>query len=105
MPELDTEPFVDKLASLGTTADEIAASLKALGIEGTPYDSCLCPLAVYLTQTTGIRVTVSEVCVTIRPEHEHFRTFMLTRGQSVFVKRFDKCKYPALLRRYQPPTP
>lgn len=86
-----------KLAELGGTPAEVAASLQELGIAGHRRRSSDCPIAVYLRGIFGGRVTagVSHCFLWIQRVADVKVT--MTPAVKAFVEEFDKGVYPALI--------
>jgi hypothetical protein len=53
----------DLLVGLGTTADEVASSLGASGVRGTPRSNRTCPVALYLSAIMGADPRVRSVTI------------------------------------------
>jgi peptidoglycan/LPS O-acetylase OafA/YrhL len=100
-PPLGKEWLSTTLTELGSTADEVAASLRTAKITGRPYDPEKCPVARYVTQrarnilpTVLVTVTIGSIAgLTIQqgggiayPRVE----VPLTRAVSDFVCAFDQ---------------
>ena len=88
------------LRSLGTTADEVAASLEKLGVLGQRQHGEHCPLARYLTECFGKKAFVGHDDVAI-PRHDkpQLASEVLDRlpvGSYHFVRQFDGGAYPML---------
>lgn len=82
------------LAALGGTADEVAASLRQLGVKGVPDDPDSCPLAQLM------KLGVSTPIVSTRkifwgPAHEC--SMHITAPLLAFVIAFDRGAYPDLV--------
>ena len=87
------------LDALGSTTDQIAASLKAKGIKGLLGHGCSCPIYNYLV---GEGVPVREVDsdqVTVEPPAPDAPLVLvdLTDSVSDFVWSFDLGRYPELV--------
>lgn len=86
----------DLLKGLGSTSDEVAASLLAAGHHGRRYSNCRCPLAAHL-KAHGVLGPV--VC----PSYVDFDgpdgpdCVFLPPGAFLFREGFDAGRYPALV--------
>ena len=86
------------LTSLGSTSEEVAASLRAQGVKGIPGDSCRCAIAVAVrakcsgfakwAKVTARGVTFDDPQVIDPPTPEAVRQF---------IKDFDGRKYIDLI--------
>jgi hypothetical protein len=91
------------LASLPTTAPEIAALFDELSISGQTRMACACPVANYLgghLKDGAAGFTVTQVDVTVDHETEPGETAVVEMPPHVgeFVRRFDNGDYPHLER-------
>jgi hypothetical protein len=103
----------DLLVGLGTTADEVASSLDASGVRGTPRSNRTCPVALYLSAVMGAdprvrSVTVGHCSMVIALATPDLRPagrllVQLPKPVRRFVSAFDALKYPENVRR--PSTP
>ena len=85
-----------KLQELGTSAKEIAKSLKEKKIVGIQGDLFSCPLAKYLRKhfpRYNCGVTGLSVITTIRPNKPIYHSKPL----QIFIVNFDSGKYPFLI--------
>jgi len=89
------------LERLGSTADEVAASLKRLGVKGRRGSALTCPLAKYLnSRLPGTQPTkVSSVSFQVTGSQLY-----VPAGCSDFVRRFDIGRYPELDIDHKPLT-
>ncbi len=87
------------LAELGSTPDEIAASLRKRNITGYPGSPEHCPLFNYLNDTRGLPVVaVSQWFVTYETWFPGTGRYSLTEAEYGFVRGFDRGDYPGLDR-------
>lgn len=92
------------LASLGDTADDVAARLSAHGVVGEPRSGSDCAVAVYLNAVLGGSRSFQSLMVGTGSVRIHLQgsrlplTVRLPRPVSVFVARFDTGNYPRLER-------
>jgi hypothetical protein len=89
--------------SLGTTPGDVAASLVALEVRGSPRNSSECAMARYLRAVIGTETCVSDVSVSDRRVHVT-RTqrqppimVRLPRPVIKFIRAFDLGGYPELV--------
>ncbi len=104
----------DLLVGLGATADEVASSLEAAGVRGTPRSNRTCPIALYLSAVMGAdprvrSVTVghcSMVIALVAPDLRPAGRLLLQLPKPVrrFVSAFDALKYPESVRRPSVPV-
>jgi hypothetical protein len=82
-----------RLATLGSTADEVAATLAREGITGRRNDSQACPIAVYVKPVIppGVGLTVSclRPVVWLLTHSEIWDSFKTPPGVEDFVFVFD----------------
>lgn len=86
------------IADLGGNVDEIAASLKRLGIRGVPGDGCLCPIARYLLANGVNAVYIGPLWIEFEEEEIPERVVTpVTACQ--FITAFDEYpeRYDALI--------
>jgi len=88
-------PLVEKLerlcADLGDSPDAIAAFLEGQGIKGFRMSAFQCPVAIYLSRATGVRIGVASYI------GENERNDIVPPGPvSKFVQAFDVGYYPQL---------
>lgn len=90
----------DRLRALGDSADEIAASLRTLGVSGSTGTTCACPLAIFIRQNTAA------VAVSVTHEHIELNGYILHTPSpaQVFIDEFDAKSYPELIRNPNEPT-
>ena len=62
---MEEDPTIQELlARLGDTPDEVARNLEARGCKGPPQNDCFCPVAQYLSRSTGKAASATDhVCV------------------------------------------
>jgi len=100
------------LCELGTSPDEVAASLRAAGVHGVPRDNRSCAIALYLTALMGSDPRVRGVNVghcsllldtAAPPEFRpHGRLLVqLPKPVRQFVAAFDARQYPTVTREPQ----
>jgi hypothetical protein len=78
------------LTRLGTTADEVAATLRDLGIRGQRFDGCDCPVARYLADH-GHEMAVGSVSA-----KSQWERVLLPHPVAHFAMAFDQGAYPEL---------
>ena len=98
----------DLLVGLGTTADEVASTLDAAGVRGTPRSNRSCPIALYLSAVMcadpRVRsVTVghcSMVIALVAPDLRPAGRLLVQLPKPVrhFVSAFDALRYPENVR-------
>jgi len=99
-------PFTDgglraALDALGSTTDEIAATLLRLGHRGVQMVACRCPIASYLTAV----MDASEVEASPASVRVHHLDFpfpvrgMVPTPVAAFMSRFDVGDYPDLIEK------
>ena len=104
----------DLLVGLGSTPDEVASSLEASGVRGTPRSNRNCPIALYLSAVMGAdprvrSVTVGHCSMVIALATPDLRPagrllVQLPKPVRRFVSAFDALKYPENVRRPNPPV-
>jgi hypothetical protein len=84
----------EELSYLGTTPDDIARSLTALGIKGEPHSSCNCPISNYL-EAVGFKCASVGEDMIILNDHN----YILEDNNPIrsFIISFDLMKYPELV--------
>ena len=90
------DKITESLVALGTTAEEVAASLEARGIKGVLEMPSSCPIARYIRTIIN-----SDELVQIYAGS----TFVMVQGEKIstpkavelFVEQFDECKFPFLI--------
>ena len=96
------------LAKLGQTPDQIAKSLKTLGIVGTICEPTTCPLAIYLGQVLPPRGNTGQGYWQVggdwiegidRESLELVVELETSPALQVFIDRFDKGQYPDLVAK------
>ena len=101
------------LAELGSTPDEVAASLQSTGIRGTPKDNRSCAVALYLSALVGTEPRIRSVTVghcslmisLITPADARPAgrlCVQLPKPVRGFVAAFDGHQYPEVTR--EPPA-
>jgi hypothetical protein len=103
----------DLLVGLGTTPDEVASSLGAAGVRGTPRSNRTCPIALYLSAVMGAdprvrSVTVGHCSMVIALATPDLRpagrlVVQLPKPVRRFVSAFDALRYPENVRRPSAP--
>lgn len=88
------QTLMESLIVLGSSADEVADRLAALGFKGRRNATGECPLARYLTETLRRRVCVGTIEVYPDPGGEN--AFPLPLACRDFVAGFDEGKWPLL---------
>lgn len=84
----------DYLAALGRTDDEVAATLRRLGITGRQFAVSHCPVANYLREHAGMaHPNVSPRAVTTRNEHVTY----VPAPVAGFIRAFDLGYFPDLI--------
>ena len=94
-PANETEDILRALNIL--TPKEIAKKFKHLGIKVEVSSAFSCPLSIYLEERTGKEYTITDKVYTYYDECG-LMVGDLPRSVSKFVKRFDKRKYPELIK-------
>jgi hypothetical protein len=104
----------DLLVGLGTNADEVASSLEATGVRGTPRSNRTCPIALYLSAVMGAdprvrSITVGHCSMVIALATPDLRPagrllVQLPKPVRRFVSAFDALKYPDNVRRPNMPV-
>lgn len=84
----------DYLAALGRTADEVAATLAALGMTGSQIVADYCPVARYLHDHAKLGWAAVS-CASIAGDR--FATFDTPGPVADFVRAFDRGAYPELI--------
>lgn len=86
------------LEGLGTTPHEVALTLMAQGIKGTPVASFNCPVAKYIQRHVGDdqRASVAWKARLRGLERQHMVEADLPYAVDRFVSQFDSGKYPEL---------
>ena len=105
----DEQAFNDALADLGGTPDEVAESLRRLGIKGKRKSGETCPLAYFIAAKFGDVVTYAEVdtCgveIEIDRGNADLRWVDFASPCEQFVVRFDKGEYPDLVSPQEVPS-
>jgi hypothetical protein len=92
---MTVDDITDTLAALGDTPDEIAASLRRLGIRGQRAVMCDCPLSRYATEALGEPVMIGFGTASVFVELDDGTELVteLTEAQRQFVWRFDHRGY------------
>lgn len=96
------------LQELGADDDDVARKLESMGVTGTPGDEHGCAVAAYLSAIVPTDPQV--VTVLVKPRHVVLDTaekgrparVRLPRPLRLFVARFDRGAYPALVRPQVP---
>lgn len=88
----------DKLASMNT-ADEIADYFRYEGITGYPTSHVSCPIANWMSQQTGGKVSVADVVVDLLASPENLKVLETTGAMLAFIRKFDSLDYPDLLSK------
>ena len=92
------EELAALLASLGSSADEVADALYAAGVRGKPDDATCCPVANWLSEETGFEPYVERegVClyldIDINDEQPQLRA-ETPAAVAEFIRRFDHDGY------------
>ena len=89
-----------RLEALGTTAAEVAESLRAMGVRGVRGNPCTCPIARYLGP--GWEVSGNEAAGV---DVLHYRLVSLPSPVRAFLRGFDGGLYPELECEATPATP
>lgn len=84
----------NKLLALGNTPDEVAANLNKFGVKGIRKKSCYCPIANYVSGLIGKEIAVN--CYVILSLTDWESVTINNDVVSVFVRNFDRGKYPEL---------
>lgn len=96
--EFECERATKALAALGDTADEVARTLRALGVTGVPSRAQECVIARYLGAELSTVVRVDPVDVSFwavdSKGYSRIETPQVILG---FIRRFDRHEYPELI--------
>ncbi len=106
----------DLLAGLGSDADQVAASLQAAGVLGTPRSNRSCPVALYVNSLMGsdpcirsVAVGPCSLLITIVSRHDQrpggHLLVQLPKSVRRFVAAFDDLGYPDMIRPPLDPHP
>lgn len=95
---IDPTVVMDKLRNF-ETADELAAYFKEEGVKGVRATASSCPIALYFTQHTGKKVTVSSRIKIWESEVQMGESFGHTPATEKFIDLFDEGFYPELCQR------
>lgn len=102
--QLSTTWLASLLNSLGSTGDEVAATLRKASVKGIPADIWKDPVAVYISARTRdlappdaeieVVVTAEEIVVSVTaasaaPDHDHEVTASTPDAVEDFLDRFD----------------
>lgn len=90
------------LESLGDSAGEVAAILRAKGIRGAVGSSCRCPLSIHLSAEVGQQVRITATDARICTNEGSFTITPFARAANgralfAFVCAFDSRDYPELI--------
>lgn len=90
----------DRLRALGSSADEIAVSLRTLGVSGSSGTPCACPLATFIRQNTAV------VAVSVTHGYIALNGYLIHTPSPVrvFIDEFDAKRYPELIHNPNEPT-
>ena len=94
-----TASLLSHLAALGSTQDEVAATLRAAGIKGLPGKACSCPVAEWVTWAGFTQVEVGKESITGLYVFTAQEKVVLGHAGPVvdFVRAFDGGGYPDLI--------
>lgn len=93
-----TEESVEEwLDSLGTTADEVANSCRALGYKGRPQQARVCPISNGAKQHFGVPFASAYKSVFVGELGGNYTRVNLTRPVDEFIQKFDDGEYPDLV--------
>lgn len=84
------------LASLGDSADDIAAFLEGQGVRGRPRTRSLCPIATHLRDVFGYTACVSCQTISLSSTTGLHALVGTPKAVSGFISAFDGGAYPAL---------
>jgi hypothetical protein len=96
------------LAEMGNSADEVAETLQATGVQGVPRDNRSCAVALYLSALVGTEpsirsiavghcsLTINLVALDARPAGR--LQVQLPKPVRRFVAAFDARQYPMVIR-------
>jgi hypothetical protein len=79
---------------------EIAEKFKEMGIRGVPGDACNCPVAVYLSRETELRIFTGiedYFIASLVNSEEILIDGFIPHNVKKFIKQFDHGKYPELV--------
>jgi hypothetical protein len=88
---MNSQEALQKLNTLGDTADKVAASLETLGIKGNPGWPSSCPIANYLISCGNDDCNVGTVSFRVGIE-----VAWIPASVQDFIHDFDHGKYPQL---------
>lgn len=89
----------DFLSSLGTRGVEVAATLKANGVNGIKHESTMCPLANALNSRFGMIPSVGPYSIAFYSVDEREDLVVQTPHYiAEFLRDFDRGEYPELDR-------
>jgi hypothetical protein len=86
-----------KLATLGTTPDEVAAALEAEGCKGWRGLPASCPVAKYLNKLGWQDVSVASTTYIFAEDGGMLAHFALPWAVANFFEGFDNRRYPNLI--------
>lgn len=87
--------ITEALNSLGSTVDEVRATLAVRKIKGG-HSSQSCPVAIYLTQTLGLLAHVSQGSSGVSKNQDEYYGVPNPIPVAHFVARFDRDEFPEL---------
>lgn len=101
---MNSQTKLDRLlGDLGAkSSDEIASFLEGQGLVGQQGFSRQCPLAVYLSQTLGLDVSVGMLWITLYRQHKAVSKFLTPESVRIFIDYFDHGIFPNLIRKEKP---
>lgn len=91
---IDFHVAFDKLASM-ESADEIAGYFRYEGIKGIPKQHDSCAIAVWMSQQTGGKISVSDIVRELKVPSNQAIT---TKPMLAFIRKFDSLDYPELIK-------
>lgn len=96
--EFERERLVKTLTALGNTADEVANTLKTLGVTGVPCVSRQCVVARHLEAELSMTARVGPVSVDVWLEESgDYLTVNTSPVICWFIRKFDRHEYPELV--------
>lgn len=92
---IDPQVAFDKLAGF-QVASELADYFKSEGIQGTKAYHDECPIAIWMTKTTGMRTSVADYVIILDSRSQ----FSANSSPAMidFMRSFDRGDYPELVK-------